>query len=331
MSNYVEALFGIEAFSAPKPIILQRTELGRYAICPHQANLCEQLAEEIETHDILPETGKIVHAIAKTAIESNGRNLQEAADYIAEELPKARPDLQPEALRAGRNLANEIRRFAGSQVLLCDEPVSRSLMPATQDKGEVLVVCEPDLVLASTKADTIIVPDYKTGYKQRTSQEALDDFQTCVGSWILFGKFQTVNIIHWFYLNTRKFTRSYCRIERERDEANFETRIFETVRIKLDGCDDAWPEPEKCAQCPVVNKCQEAQYAECRMLADNPQSYFDSYITLQAVCGEMLKAMKAYVKNGRVIYGTKARFAFEPKPKYLPKIHKGNGEEPEQP
>lgn len=336
MKTLVETLFGKDAFATPEAIILQRTELGRYAECPHQANLCEQHPEATETHDILPETGKLIHAIAKEAINACDYNLQEAADYIAEELPKIRPDLQPEALRAGKNLANEIRRFSGNRVLLCEEPITRSLMPATEKQGEVLIVSELDLVLATTKADSILVLDYKTGYKNRTNQEAEDDFQTCVGCWNLFGKFPDVNTINWFYLNTRIHTRSYARIERNAmvgandltQELAFEARIFETVRLKLDGCDEAWPEPNKCSQCLVTQWCDADKDIEVESLAKNPQKYLDAYIVLEEKNSKMLKTMKAYVKNGRVIYGTANRFSFEPKLKYLPKLFKNkDGEE----
>ncbi|GAH82496.1 unnamed protein product, partial [marine sediment metagenome] len=254
-----------------------------------------------------------VHGIAEEAIKANEFNLQDAADHIAEELPKARPDLQPEALRAGKNLANEIRRFGGNRVLSCEEPITRSLIPATQDRGEILIVSELDLVLATQKQDSIIVLDYKTGYKNRTNAEAKDDFQTCVGSWDLWGKYPQVNTIHWWYINTRIHTRSYARLERERDEENFQARIFETAKIKLDGCDEAWPEPDKCGQCPIVKWCALSFPEAGGSLANVPGKYLDCYIATQAKCDEMLKAMKAYVKDGRVIHGTKARFAFDPK------------------
>lgn len=316
MSNYTEQIFGRNLI--PKAIYKQRSELQRYAICPHQANLYENKADEIETHDILPETGKHIHKIAEEAIKVCDYNLQEAADYFAEELPKARPDIQPEALRAGRNLANELRRFSSNRILLCEEPVTRSLLPATTERGEILILSELDLVLATTKEDTIIVLDYKTGYKNRTNQEAKDDFQTCVNSWCLFGKFPNIQTIHFFYLNTRINTRSYAQITKD-DEPNLEARIFETARYWLEGSDEAWPEPTKCSMCDVVRWCKLADLLP-RKLAKNPKEYLDLYITKCAQCDEMLKAMKAYVKSGNIIYGTKTRFAFEPKPRFLPKI-----------
>lgn len=312
--SLVEKVFGKDIFETPHPIVMQRTELGRYATCPHQATLCREHADEIETHDVLPEAGRIVHAIQKVAIETCEKNLQEAADYIAEELPKVRPDLQPEILRAGRNLANEIRRFAGRQVLLYEEAITRSLMPATVTRGEILVVCEPDLVLAVQDPETILVLDDKTGYKDRTSAEAYDDFQTCVNSWILFAKYPTVNIHHWFYLNTRIGTRSYARIERQRDEDNFGARIFEAARLWLDNVDDAWPEEIKCSQCSVLRWCKYAEVI-CAELNSNPKAYIDNTIVLSELLKRREKAIGEATKNGRRLYGSAGYFDDSPKRK----------------
>lgn len=319
---YIEQFFGIgalEAFKTPKPTVLQRSELQIRADCPHQANLCIKYKDKIERHEVLPETGNQVHDIAKTAVKSNEFNLQDAADYIAEELPKIRPDLQPEALRAGRNLANEIRRFGGSRVLLCEEPVTRSLIPATQQTGEILIVSEPDLVLATNKVDSIIVLDYKTGYKDRTNAEAMDDFQTCVGCWELWGKYPEVNTIHWWYLNTRIHTRSYARLERERDEENFQARIFETVKLYLDKNDKAWPEPSKCAQCKVTRWCKVADY-EATTLDGDPKSYIDAFVALEARCNNMSETIKAACKIGRRLYGTGGYIDDSPKKKPTQRI-----------
>jgi len=303
-----------DIFKTPEPIVKQRTELGRYALCAHQGRLYDEHDGEIETHEILPETGEHIHTIAKEAIKTSDMDLQEAADYITEELPKIRPDLQPEALRAGKYLAAEIRRFSGNRVLICEEPVTRSLIPATNTTGEVLIVTEPDLVLATIKADTIIALDYKTGYKDRTNAEAYDDFQTCVVSWCLFAKFPEVNKIHWFYLNTRLHTRSYVLIERERDEANFQTRIFETYRIAISGCDDAWPNPDKCAQCDVNKWCKLCN-GEVFDFTRNPKAYLDQFVAITARINKMENVLKKAVKDGRIIFGTEGQYDDYPKRK----------------
>jgi len=226
-------------------------------------------------------------------------------------LPKARPDLQPEVLRAGKSIARELRQFSANRRLLAEEPVTRSLLPATLDRGEVLVVTEPDLVLATSKADTIIVLDWKTGYKYRTSQEAQDDFQTCVISWVLFGTYAEIDTIHFWYINTRLSNRNYAKITRA-DEDNLQARIGETVRLILDGVDDAWPEPAKCAHCDVAKWCKLCD-GEALDFAKNPKKYLDCFVALQARCNQIEDTLKAAVKAGRTIYGSECRYDGESK------------------
>ena len=317
MSDMILKYFGadgLKSFEAPESIIMQRTELGRYATCPQQASLCREHEKEIETHDVLPTIGSFIHDIAKEAIEFCDEDLQEAADYFAEELPKIRPDIQPEALRAGRNLANEFRHVRTNRVLLYEQPVSRTLMPTAGDRGEVIVTVEPDLVLATYKEDMLIVPDYKTGWKDRSNAEAKDDFQTCVNCWVLFGKYPAINTIRFVYLNTRLFTRSYAWVERERDEANFESRIFEVARLWLDEADEAWPEEKKCSMCPVIKWCKWAE-AICKELDGNPKAYVDNTIVLSELLKTRERVIGNATQNGRRLYGTEGYFDDSPKKK----------------
>lgn len=328
--SYIEQLFGKEATkSKHKPIYIDRSDLEASADCPHSGRLRKKHEGEIETTDPLPVTGEIVHKIAEEAIKFTDGNLQEAADYFAEELPKAlgRTDLQPEVIRAGKNLANELARFSANRILLCEQQIARTILPETHSTGEIILTTRPDLVLATTKADTILVLDYKSGHKKRTNQEARDAFQTCHICWCLKGKFPDIKTIHFWYLETRTSTRAYAKIVFDQivgannlaQEMAFEQRLLNATMHFVNGDDDAWPSQGKCGQCPVVQFCKLAN-AEIKKLDKNPSTYLDQFIAKQTLCDEMIKAMKAYVKNGRVIYGSTERFAFEPKPKYLPKL-----------
>jgi hypothetical protein len=331
--SYVEQLFGKDALKSEyEAEYIDRSDLEAIADCPHQGQLLKK--HTIEITNPLPVAGEIIHKIAEEAISFCDYNLQEAADTFAEELPKAlgRTDLQPDIVRGGKNLANELKRFGANQILLCEEQITRSIMPATTDKGEILITTKPDLVLATGKSDALIVLDYKSGYKQRTSQEAKDAFQTATICWVLRGKYPEVNTIHFWYLETRTFSRAYARIDFDAviglneltQEMAFQARLFEAVRL-LDS-DEAWPSESKCAMCPVTQWCKLCD-KEIKDIAKNPKKYLDSYIVKQARCDEMLKAMKAFVKDGKVIYGSEQRFVFDPKPQYKPKLFKNdNGE-----
>jgi hypothetical protein len=295
---------------------LDRSDLQAFAVCPHQGQLRKKHPESGETHDELPVTGDLIHKLAEQAIEACDKNLQEAADYFTNELPKTRPDLQPDILRAGKYLAIELRRFGTNQLLLSEEQISRTLLPETEDAGELLITTKPDVVLATSKAETIIVLDWKSGWLERTNSEAKDDFQTCVICWCLFAKYP-VETIHFWYINTRKGTRAYARIERS-DELNLQARILETARLFDEGCDDAWPSEAKCSICPVIKWCKLAEEI-CKELDGDPKTYIDNTVVLAEVLKRREGVMKKVCQAGRVLFGSETRYDDTPKKKSSPR------------
>lgn len=332
--NYINKLYADLQKPILPPVYIDRSDLEAVAVCPHQAQLRTQHAAEIVLNDALPVTGSIVHAIAEEAIKACGYSLQDAADYFSQELPKAlgRTDLQPDVLRAGKNLANELRRFATNKVLLCEEQITRSIISQDGNRGEVLITTKPDLVLATPTQNSVLVLDYKSGYKQRTNAEARDAFQTDTICWVLRGKFPTLETIHFFYIETRTSSRAYAKIEfnhivggTESEpltvEMVMQARLFEAARHWIEGHDEAWPEPDKCSMCPVIKWCNLAD-KDAAAIATDPKAFLDNYIVKQAACDKMIDVMKSYVKDGRIIYGSEkgVRFEFDPKPRYLPKV-----------
>lgn len=324
--SYVEALFGIDAFSTPKAEYIDRSDLEAFGICPLQGQLRKQHEGEYETHDPLPEAAKIVHSIGAVAIKSCNRDLQEAADYIANELPKARPDLQPDVLRAGRFLANRLRWSRARHVLMADdEQISRTIIPASKNRGELIVTTRPDLVLATDKPDKIVIADTKAGWKDRTNQEARDEFQTCTICWTIKGKFPHIRYIDFNYWQTRKNTIARAYIDLEQvvggtqkepltQELAFEQRIFEAARLYIEGVDDAWPNETKCSMCPVLKWCKYAEEV-CKELDGDIEGYVDNTVVLAEVLKQREKAISEATKDGRILYGSGGYFDDSPKKK----------------
>ncbi len=329
MSSEIEHFFGAKAAKAlhsrPKAEYIDRSDLEAFADCPHQGQLRKQHEGEFETHEPLPEIGKLIHAVAETAIKTCNMDLQEAADYITEELPKTRPDLQPETLRAGRTLANRLRWSKVTHVLLCEEQITRSIMPATNKKGELLVTTAPDLVLATSSPDKLQVIDCKTGWKERSNQEARDEVQTCVICWCLKAKYEHIRYIDFRYWNTRKNTTGYAYIDLEQivggtkddplmQEMAFEQRIFEAARLYMEGCDEAWPTEAKCSLCPVLSWCKYADEV-CKELDGDPKAYVDNTLVLSEVLKRREKAISDATKNGRTLFGSGGFYNDTPKKK----------------
>jgi len=326
MTNYVEPLFGKDAFETRHEAeYIDRSDIEAFAICPLQGKLKKEHEGEIELHEPLPETGKIVHGIAEVAIKSNNFDLQEAADYIAEELPKARPDLQPEILRAGRHLANRLRWSRATQVLICEEQITRSLISESNTRGEILITTKPDLVLATNKPDTIIIIDYKSGWKERTNQQARDEFQTCVICWCLKAKYPHINEIIFRYWQTRTGDVAMAYIDLEAvvggtkdlpltQEDAFQARIFEAVKYYLDGNGEAWPSEAKCAWCDVAQWCKYAKeiVKDCKK---DPVGFAANTLVLQEIVSRRLKVQNELVKSGRIIIGKDFIYDGSPKKK----------------
>lgn len=314
MGDYLNNLLAEAFTSEHKAQYIDRSDLGAFGVCPHQGQLRKEHPEAGETNDPLPVTGSIVHTITKEAINACDFRLQEAADYIEQELPKAlgRLDLQPDVIRAGKYLAQRMRYNAIYQVMLCENQITRSLIPASKHSGEVLVTTAPDLVLATRDQNTIIVLDYKTGWRKRTKAEARDDFQTCVICWCLFGKYP-VETIHFYYIETRRGSYVDVYIQRS-EEDNLQARIMEAVRLWQEGCNDAWPSEAKCAICPVIKWCTLAEDA-CKDLDGEPQLFVDNLIVEQAVIDRKHDLLKKAAKGGRVFYSSDGKSWFDTAPK----------------
>lgn len=294
------------------PEYVDRSTLEAFAKCPQQGYLIKQHEKELVCNEVLPVVGSFVHQLAKEAIEFADKNIQEASDYFAEELSKARPDIQPEVIRAGRHLANQLLRFQTNAVLICEEQITRSILPATPTKGELLITTKPDLALATNKADTIIVLDWKSGWKERTNADALDEFQTCVICWALKAKYPEINTLHFYYLNTRRGTIAYAKIELNKivgphdltQESAFYSRILEAVKLWQSENKEAWPEPEKCQTCPVLKFCELADPTIPLDFQKSPDKFLDRYIVADEELSRMEKILVDACKTGRTVYNT---------------------------
>lgn len=326
--NFYEIMFG-KREKLPA-VFYDRSVLQLVATCPQQAALTKEYEKELQTEPMpaLPEVGSLIHDLAKEAIKANeqyGNAMQEAADYLMQEIPKIRPDLQPDVLRVARSLAFKFLRFQTNKILLCEEQISRAILPATSTQGETLITTAPDLTLATYYADTIIVIDYKTGWKRRDNLDAQDDFQTCVISWVLFGKYPELKKIHFWYLQTRVGQDAYCCIERDKiiggtaeqplmQETTLQSRILEAVRLIQNNSTEAWPVYEKCCQCRVARWCKYIT-GDIADFAKEPTKYLDQYQALSGRVAQMEDILTEAVKGGRIIVGTTGVFDDSPKKK----------------
>jgi len=276
-----------------KPVYADRSTLERYATCPFQARAVESGTVTDRSH--LADVGIEGHRLLAEATEAAGDSYLEAADWLQQELPLARPDLQPEVIAAMKGVASTFYRIRADRILGVEQQFSTEFLKATDKRGPVILTTRVDLWLAGKQPDEVHVHDYKTGWKRRSNSEAAQAFQTHFIAWVLWKVMEDIQGIHFWYEQTRYGEASYCKMERERDFYNCEGRIQSTVALWLGGNKEAWPGVEKCSWCPATAMCPHV-VSESLSLNDDPEAYLASYITTKARCGAMEKAMKAYCK-----------------------------------
>jgi len=296
-----------------EPITFDRSDLENTANCPFAAKAIRD--GKVQNISRLMDIGSEGHLLIKEGIEWGNGDYMVAADYILAEVTKARPDIQPEVIKALRFISNELKRignFNYGNLVGVEKQFSAELLPASQSRGAVIITARLDLVNAGRDKTVLHVHDWKTGYKHRSNSEAYASFQTCCIAWILFKELADVQEIHFWYDQTMTDTRAYCKLERDRDYYNFQGRLETAVMLRLRDSSEAWPDIEKCSWCPATAICPHV-VADARDFNTDKVPFLQQMIALQARLTAMKKIANAYVKkHGNIIfadhvYGDKGR------------------------
>jgi len=278
------------------PVYADRSTIANYASCPFMADVI--LSGKVKDVSTLAEVGIEGHKILAEAINARGDNYLDIADYLKNELVKARPDIQPQVLASMRGISSLLRQIPIERIIGVEQQYATEFFAPTSDRGAIVLTCCMDLTLAGKDANTIHVHDYKTGWKQWSNSDARDSFQTCFYSWILFKEIPEIEKIHFWYDQTRygAIATAYACLERERDYYMFEGRIQSAVALWLAGSKVAWPAQEKCAWCAATQICPHA-IAAARDFNKNKTKYLQQYIALSARVIDMETTMKEYCKK----------------------------------
>jgi hypothetical protein len=259
----------------------------------------------------LAQVGSECHRIIAEAWEYCEGDSEAAVDYMLNEIPKARPDLQPQVIAALRNFARQMKKFKPWTIIAVEKQYSTVFFEQTKTEGPVIITMAVDLLVAGRDETSLHVRDYKTGWKRYTNTEAYESYQSHHYAYVLFKEMPNVEELHFWYDQTRHDVRSgYAKFTRK-DMDNFAGRIGSAIQYAKS--DQAWPEPDKCAWCPVTDKCPHA-VAEARIMIGDLPAYLDQYIAMEARLGDMKKNMTEWVKrhgpirgNNGNIYGDKGR------------------------
>ncbi len=310
--------------------VYDRSDLEKTSGCPFEAKAIRD--GKVKDVSMLADVGIEGHRLLAESLESVDENYLDLVDYLENELPTARPDIQPEVIKSLRGATEELRKIDPGRIIGIEKQYSTEFLKATRNHGAIVLTCCQDLLLAGKDETVVILFDWKTGYKRRTSTDAQSDFQTCFYSWILFRELPKVQTIHFFYEQTRYGTRAYAKLERERDYYNFEGRIQETVRLRMEDSNEAWPGMEKCCWCCVTAICPHV-VGEALELNKDKEGYLNQYIALKARVAAIERGMKAHckkhgeIRSGNQVFGYKETKKIVSYKLYVDKPDKTNNED----
>lgn len=331
------------------PITLDRSTLERYATCPYQGYVLgmldtlaaveagervfdwEQYRLDKADHELIAklkpfagrgrsslvcDSGVEVHRIIETAFKETQGNLEQIPERVEELLSHAKPNIQPEVIKAGRYVCDVLADLH-VKVIGVEVQMDYVLFPATEERAAVIITQALDLI-AEGREKAIHILDWKTGRKRRTSSETADSFQAQSGALMVWKQkeYAAVNKIHWWYHETRFGTRAYAKFERDEfhprlphltQELAFEIRMEEAAKLFLADVRRCEPMPDTCCFCDAVRWCPEAHIDAAEIAAD-PAAFIDSLIVTEALVQRRKKAATAWLKAHGPIVGTKAVF-----------------------
>lgn len=288
-------------------ILLDRSDLQDVAECPHRYQLAKKLKRPLNSD--MATVGTIVHELIEEAFDAHADdNIADVADYVAEELPKQRPDLQPEVLRAGKWIANYLLRINQTAVIGYEQQINVTLFPATASRGPVKATACADLVMHGAMASYEIW-DWKSGWKMRTETDVRSDFQAQMLTWLWWQNVPDAREVQFTFIETRTGGKASATFFRDQwldgmrtitQEAAFGARVAEAARLMLTGSDEAWPSPGKCAWCDYADVCKCCDYRVID-IAEDPARYLEQYIVTEQVQKERHKLIGEWLRAGKTL------------------------------
>lgn len=314
-----DALDGKEPDALPD-IIYDRSKLDLITRCPHQARLEQE--NPTETQDPLPVAGTIIHELVEETFEfcQDSQESADMADYFMNELPKARPDLQPEVIQGAKGLIRDLLYINPNSIIAWEKQLEHVILPATPTQGRVVVTQCLDLLMYGF-GDELIIWDWKSGYKERDKVTAWNDMQAQCGAWLIWKNYDGEKVdadgvvlpkmdnVKFVFKETRKGRSVEAEYIRDKHpyslpdvthEFQIQARINTAIRLHMTGCDEAWPSEKKCLWCNHIRECKHCN-TTAREIATDPHGYVKNYNVITARMAEMKKAIVEYLKAGNEI------------------------------
>jgi len=334
-----------------EPIILDRSTLEGVADCPYQGYLHilfeaikaastgvkvfpweearviaakPELVEKMKSYtrcgmtSELCQTGIEVHLVIEKAFAECEGNLEIIPDWIVENIPKCRPDIQPHVIVAARHVCDMLADLH-VRVIGTEQQMEWALFPEIGLRPAVVATQCLD-ILAEGLNQSLHSWDWKSGYKRWTNSQAWASFQGQCGALMMWKSYPDVETIHWWYKCTRDGNTAYARYDRNKEhprlpgltqEVAFEARVKEAAKLLLNDNRECRPTEQKCLWCDFVIFCREAHIA-AKEIADNPSLFIDRLMVDMMSVKRRKGQARAWVQAKGAIEGKDVVFCQKP-------------------
>ncbi len=310
-------------------VIIDRSDLERWSVCPAQAAIIA--SKKVLDSSLIAEAGNAVHDAFSAAvtryIDDPSEHYSALVDEAMASLRSARPDIQPEALAAGRasvwSWAKFLSNYSALNVLRYDGGKGERCSQLSHDLpiGDVVlrITSELDLLLSTPSKVVLREIDYKSGWKRHGIDSIASSFQFGMHAWLVLNNYPEVEALEVSVWQTRTNTLTYpVKFDRSRLK-ELDTRIRSTagefVRWRNMQPQDVptWPAIDKCPSCPAAAVCPASLHAGG--VARHPTDFIDWMIVLRAKLDAAEKLASAYVdEHGEIVSPNGAAYGTE-KPK----------------
>jgi len=291
----------------PSLVVLDRSTVERAATCPWQAHAID--SGKVKAVGVLAESGEEVHKAFGEVLHSwiDSRGAMSPTDLrqdVDQAVRFARPDLQPEAIRAIQGAvwswSQMVYAIHPSNILAFDggEDIGRSGQLAIDipDMG-VRYTSELDLLYQGDCPDVLEEVDYKTGWKDWAPEDIRDSFQFQSHAVLALEKYPDRKALRVRVFETRSRRLTYGVIFPRERMHDWKMRIrsgIDAWRVSQQENPPTWPTVEKCSICPAAALCPVSDLP-MRQLADDPAQFVRDLVAVEARAEAMRKLAAGWV------------------------------------
>jgi hypothetical protein len=303
-------------------VILDRSDLELWATCPAQAKLVADKAcirESVpmlvgqEGHDVL---SGALQVYMDMALEQDFEPWDLRREF-EQRMFDSRPDVQPSVCDNIKRMNWEWCRF------IMNEIGHRNILRYDGGKGEhsgqlshdnEVLRCrytsEIDLLHAGPSPDVLHEIDYKTGWTPHNAASVKSSFQFQMHAALVFSTYPGCQALETRVWRTAINQKTYRVVFERKDFDQYLGRVGAAAMLAMMHKNTpiarvpAWPEQDKCGQCPVSHKCPQL---ECQR--EDPVGMLEKLVVIEKAEDVLRKKLIAAAKSGDIVTAAGDRFS----------------------